>query len=393
MVAAAGGAVSARALPTAFTGDPMPPTLTTGAEGLDIRWPDGTSGTFPYLWLRDTDPAGFHPQTGERVFDLTRTPLDIAPERVEVTADALLVTWPDSDAPSRFDLDWMRAHRPGRPRPDPADIPARAWRADLGAAGLPRHDAQALVTSDAALAAWLADTRRLGLSLVTGLADDVEAGMAVARRVGHLRETNFGRMFEVVSKPDPNNLAYTAEALPLHTDLTNQELPPGYQFLHCLANAARGGGSIFCDGLAVAQDLRAEDPAAFELLSTVTVPFRFHDRDSDIRARKAVITLGPDGAVSEICFNAHLADILDLAPGTLPAYYRAYRRFMALTRDPAYGIALRLSAGEMVVFDNRRVLHGREAFDPSTGFRHLHGAYVDRGEWDSRLRVLARAPG
>ncbi|WP_255006450.1 TauD/TfdA family dioxygenase [Roseovarius sp. M141] len=44
----------------------------------------------------------------------------------------------------------------------------------------------------------------------------------------------------------------------------------------------------------------------------------------------------------------------------------------------------------MVVFDNRRVLHGRDSFDPATGFRHLHGCYVDRGEFSSRLRMLAR---
>ncbi len=44
----------------------------------------------------------------------------------------------------------------------------------------------------------------------------------------------------------------------------------------------------------------------------------------------------------------------------------------------------------MVVFDNRRVLHGREAFDPASGYRRLLGCYVDRGEWDSRIRVLSR---
>lgn len=54
----------------------MPPTLTTRAEGLDILWSDGTRGTFPYIWRRDTDPAGFHPKTGERAFDLTSVPLD-----------------------------------------------------------------------------------------------------------------------------------------------------------------------------------------------------------------------------------------------------------------------------------------------------------------------------
>ena len=367
----------------------MHPTLTTGPDGLELCWPDGTIGEFPYIWLRDTDPTGFHPKTRERIFDLTQVSLDIHPEAVEMAPDALLVTWPGSDAPSRFDLDWIKANRPGQQRPDPARVDLHPWRADLGGTGVPRHAGDAVLTSDRALVDWLTDTKRFGLSIVTGLADSTEAGVQVARRVGHLRETNFGLTFEVVSKPDPNNLAYTSDALPLHTDLTNQELPPGYQFLHCLANEAQGGGSTFCDGVAVAMDLRGRDPEAFEVLTTTTVPFRFHDGDTDIRSRKAVITLDGDGEVSEICFNAHLADVLDLPPSQMMPFYRAYRLFMEMTRDPAYGIALKLSGGEMVIFDNRRVMHGREAFDPSTGYRHLHGCYVDRGEWDSRLRVLA----
>lgn len=368
----------------------MHPSLSTGAEGLEIRWPDDTVGTFPYIWLRDTDPSGFHPQTGERAFELTSVPLDLVPHQVEITPEALMITWAEGDAPSRFALDWIKAHRPGQRRPDPAAIAPLPWRADLGAGGVPRHAADTILGSDRGLADWLADTKRYGLSIVTGLADNAEAGMNVARRVAHLRETNFGLTFEVVSKPDPNNLAYTSDALPLHTDLTNQELPPGYQFLHCLANEARGGGSTFCDGAAVAEDLRQRDPGAFALLSSTTVPFRFHDAQTDIRARKTVIELDREGAVSEVCFNAHLADILDLEPAQLMPYYRAYRLFMAMTRDPAYGIALKLRGGEMVVFDNRRVMHGREAFDPSTGYRHLRGCYVDRGDWDSRIRVLAR---
>jgi gamma-butyrobetaine dioxygenase len=53
-------------------------------------------------------------------------------------------------------------------------------------------------------------------------------------------------------------------------------------------------------------------------------------------------------------------------------------------------ICLRLGEGQMVVFDNRRVLHGRRAFDPATGKRRLRGCYVDRSEFTSRLRVLQR---
>ncbi|SJM32767.1 TauD/TfdA family dioxygenase [Mesorhizobium delmotii] len=49
-----------------------------------------------------------------------------------------------------------------------------------------------------------------------------------------------------------------------------------------------------------------------------------------------------------------------------------------------------LKAGEMAVFDNRRVLHGRQSFNPNTGLRHLRRCYVDRGEFQSRIRVLSR---
>lgn len=359
-------------------------------RAITLTWPDGAVGTFPYLWLRDNCPGGFHPDTAERTFDLMSVPLDVAPAEHRIEGDRLVIDWAGEDHQSRFPLDWLRAHRPGAPRPDPAAVAPVVWRGDVGAGAIPRAGAAAVLSDDAALAAWMRDLRAWGLSIVTGLEDDPEAGMAVARRIGFLRQTNFGVTFEVQSKPNPNNLAYTAEALPLHTDLPNQEMPPGYQFLHCLLNEAAGGGSVFADGVAMAEDLRAEDPEAFEILSTVSVPFRFHDAEYDIRRRQHVITLAEDGSVSEICYNGHIAGVFDLPAERMEAYYRAYRAFMAKTRDPAYAVTLRLATGEMAVFDNRRVLHGRAAFDPATGRRHLRGCYVDRGEFDSRLRVLAR---
>jgi len=47
--------------------------------------------------------------------------------------------------------------------------------------------------------------------------------------------------------------------------------------------------------------------------------------------------------------------------------------FWALLREPRFQRRLRLEAGQAIVFDNRRVLHGREAFDPSSGGRLLQG--------------------
>ncbi|MBS7689947.1 TauD/TfdA family dioxygenase [Pseudomonas lalucatii] len=61
----------------------------------------------------------------------------------------------------------------------------------------------------------------------------------------------------------------------------------------------------------------------------------------------------------------------------LKAFHRARQRLGELFCDPAYQIRFPLLAGELMLFDNSRVLHGRTRFDPSEGPRHLQGCYID----------------
>ncbi|MCZ4313618.1 TauD/TfdA family dioxygenase [Comamonadaceae bacterium G21597-S1] len=362
----------------------------SGTQALAVEYSDGYQVTYSLMWLLDSCPEGFHAQTGERAFDLLSVPDAPLLHAVQVLADGRLeLQWEHDGPASHFAPEWLAAHRPGVPRTDAAAVEYSYWKAAALKDGPARHDAAAILNDDAALMAWLVDTKRDGLTIVQGIEGTGEASMAIARRIGFLRETNFGQTFEVVNKADPNNLAYTSLALALHTDLTNQETPPGYQFLHCITNDAQGGGSVFADGFAMAQVLRDSDPQAFDMLATTLIPCRFFDREYDIRIHKPVITLDHALAIQEIRFNAHLVDLIDLPLETVDAWYRAYRAFMRLTRDPAFRLSFRMAPGEMTAFDNRRILHGREAFNPATGNRHLHGCYVDRVEFDSRMRMLA----
>lgn len=357
-------------------------------DTLVVTWADETTTQFPTIWLRDNCPSGLHPQTHERLLDLLEIEGSPVLQSANIDGAFAILNYEDGHI-SRMPLSLLSANRPGERSFDPGAISAKLWHADLGKKGVPRHASVPIKTDDDALKAWMQDTAGLGLAIVEHLPDNTDAGVELAKRIGFLRRTNFGTTFEVINKPDPNNLAYTSVALPLHTDLPNQEVPPGYQFLHCLANEAKGGGSLFADGFAMAEDLRAEDPEAFRLLCDVSIPFRFHDGYADIRTYKPVITLDGAGQVTEIRYNAHIAGVFDMHADIMPHYYRAYRAYMSKTRDAKYCLTLKLKAGEMVVFDNRRILHGRDAFDPSTGYRHLHGCYVDRGEFTSRLRMLA----
>lgn len=46
--------------------------------------------------------------------------------------------------------------------------------------------------------------------------------------------------------------------------------------------------------------------------------------------------------------------------------------------------------GDVAFVDNRRVLHGRREFDPSTGLRYIRTCYGEREELLSSIRLLER---
>lgn len=360
-----------------------------GEHDFTITWADHMVAEIPFIWLRDNDPDELHPHTRERIFDLTSVDLDVNPESFQLDSDKLIVQWPLRSDASVYEIEWLHAHRPGQARHDASVVEHTLWDRD-SLRKIPRADAQECMKSPGALKDALLTAKRMGLLIFEGLEDDPAAGEEFADLIGFKRETNFGVIFEVVSKPDPNNLAYTSMALPLHTDLPNQEVIPGYQFVHSYLNEARGGENIFADGFRICADLAKDQPQEFELLKRVEIPWRFHDEACDIRQHRPIISQRANGEFNAFVFNAHIADLPDMETDVLYDFYTAYRNLMIRVRDPKYAIHCMLAPGEMAMFDNTRVLHGRTAFDPSSGDRHLRGYYIEKNEIDSRIRVLSR---
>jgi gamma-butyrobetaine dioxygenase len=358
---------------------------------LVIRWADGLESRYPHLWLRDNDPSAFDDETQERIFDLLSVPGNISPDDVRLhdQGETIELTWPDRDEVSRFDAAWLRQYLPGGAWGQFGQIEQRPWGAELQAA-LPIYQAADLAADVTAMLHFLRGLQGVGFAIVSGLGKGENTGIDFARSLGPIRNSNFGASFDVKSKPAAINLAYTSHELPLHTDLPNQEIPPGFQFLHCLVNEAQGGDSLFCDGFKIAADLRIQDPEAFRILSDTPIPFRFHDGEVDIISHRPVFVVNDAGALDIVSFSPQLAATFDMAGDVLARYYPAYRTMMAMTRSADYVIRTRPRAGDMVIFDNRRILHGRTRFEPQSGARHLRGCYVDHHDLASKIRVLAR---
>jgi len=358
-----------------------------GPNGLHTPLKDGSQAYFNYYWLRDNCPTSFDRQTRERIFDIFHENEAPTPQSAGLDGDVLQIVWKGSGHISRHDLDFLASYAQGVPRHDPADLPRRAWYADHYAK-MARFSQTALVSDKRQRTKWIEALLEEGVAIVTEMPDSDVGLTETARLIGHVRPTYWGEYFDVKTHINPDNLAYTAKALELHTDTPAEDMAPGMQFLHCRANSVEGGESLFLDGMAAANDLRAAHPTDFALLTETLIPYYSEHDSYDVRSRQRVIELDGHGEVSGVTISQHMADVFDLPQAFLDDYYPAFRRFGRWLQSDKYVMRFRLAAGECIVFDNHRIVHGRASYTAESGDRHLRGCYTDRGEMRSTYRAL-----
>ena len=243
----------------------------------------------------------------------------------------------------------------------------------------------------AALAGWLAAVARYGFATVDGLPETSGGLCDLVALFGYVRETNYGRWFEVRSAADPVNLAYTGLGLQAHTDNPYRDPVPTLQILACLENSAEGGDSVVVDGFKAVEVLRHENPAAFDLLSRHPARFAYAGAAGvHLAAKRPMIELGPDGELLAVRVNNRSAAALtDVPYDDMADYYAAHRALAAVIARPELAVTFRLAPGQAFIVDNTRVLHARTAFT-GAGTRWLQGCYADK---DGLLSTLAGLRG
>jgi len=371
----------------------IPLTVQLGNESLLITWDNGHESEYHYLWLRDNCHCSecIATLTREQVFEICDVPETIKPQEAYLSDDnRLVIKWDHADHISQYHPGWLFSHCYSDSALKAKQWHAKVWDKEKIHQELPTNTCVNIMQSDQHLLTWLKDLRDYGIALIKSVEREPNTLIKVANRISFIRETNFGTIFNVQAKADANSTAYTDLRLPLHTDLPTRELQPGLQFLHCLVNDAAGGESILVDGFKIAEHMREHYPEEFENLSSIPMAFYNKDKHSDYRFRGTVIVLDEKKQVIEVRLANFLRGPIDVPGHQTIALYKAYRCFIRLTREERFQFFHRLNSGDLIVFDNRRVLHARNAFDLKTGSRHLQGCYVDRDELLSRIRVLER---
>ena len=359
---------------------------------IKIIWSDGEESKFNYLWLRDNCPTAHDKDSNHRMFNILEVSQNINPKNYNVSSDGKLeIEWSEGDHTSYYDPKWLRDNCYTIKNKKKYISPYKLWDSSLEKnLETIQIDHDEIINSDSGLIKWLELLHYNGIAIVKNSPVEKNSALKVLNRISHTRETFFKTPFEVINIPKPNNSAYTAHALRNHMDLPWFENPPGYQFLHCLVNSAKGGDSSAVDAFAVADYLRNNEKDIFDIL--VNTPLKFRDKDYTQEAIRSVhgtaISLTKDGDYNDIRYSIATLDALDCHPDQMDSVYKAHHRFGNLLHDPKFQINFRLEPGDIFSFNNRRLLHGRTEFDPNSGHRHLQGYYMDRDEIIGRLNYL-----
>ncbi|KFP40308.1 Gamma-butyrobetaine dioxygenase, partial [Chlamydotis macqueenii] len=266
------------------------------------------------------------------------------------------------------------------------------WGSDLQ---LPEIPFEEVLYDDESAYRWLCTLKKVGIVLLTGAATRQGELVKLGHRIGFLRLTFYGPTWQVQDKADANNVAYTTGKLCFHTDYPVLQHPPGVQFLHCIKQTAAGGESEVVDGFHVSNKLKEQNPQAYQILSSTAVDYTdvgVDYCDFAVQCKQRIIDVDSRGQAVRINYNNATRDtVFDIPAEKVRPFYAALKEFNDLLNSAEHKFTYKLRPGDIVTFDNWRVLHGRQSYPSGSEVtRHLEGAYAD---WDvvmSRLRLLRR---
>jgi gamma-butyrobetaine dioxygenase len=326
---------------------------------------------FHLRWLRQFSDLDRHPTTGERLLDSSELPDELAITDAALDDGVLRLTWAHDHRVSRYPLAWLGEHAYAVDRVAIARPPSTTALLEIdgarGPTALAATALERLATHGAAL------IRREHASPEAETAAWISAFEAHGLRV---IATHFGRIEDLRTDNTTNanidQLGYTDAAIGLHTDQPFLDVPPRFQLLHGIRAADRGGESLLADGEAAFRYLASIDADAAELLLRTPVRFHRKQRAFEREVIAPIVTIR-DGHVQI------RSSYFTVAPYRLPfervnAWYRAHDHFVRIARDPRHHFRFAIRAGDVLIYDNRRMLHGRTAF---AGPRWVRGVYFE----------------
>ncbi|XP_076351037.1 gamma-butyrobetaine dioxygenase-like [Tachypleus tridentatus] len=368
---------------------------------------------FKYIWLRDNCYCSscIDSDSQQKLIDTAELDINVAPESFWVNEHGQLeLVWKENGGihKSIYDPDWLckyGRHLGTEVFPNERDQvklpPLEVWDRVSIWKNMPEISHKDVMETTDGLHAWLEMIYKYGVAILRNCPLDKNEILKVADRIAYVKNTICGPTFDIIPEPvqsDPKHLAFTGCHLELHTDMNYREKSPGLQMLHCLKTSDPketqkdvGEKSFFVDGFYVAKWLEDNHPASFHVLTSTPVTFAIKSHSMRYSQCIPVICVDKNGEVQEIHYNNRTLSPIQLPSHLVLPFYYAYKLIAQKMRESQSQLAFHMIPGDLVAFNNRRVLHGHTSFDPLELKRPLQGCYVDIDEVFTRYCSLIPA--
>ncbi|OWF37532.1 uncharacterized protein LOC110467301 [Mizuhopecten yessoensis] len=368
---------------------------------LNVTWDDGKSFDFHSIWLRFQCPC---PVCREESSGLFRTrPADIPlglkiEDAVKTDTGDVKVQWKEEQHHGHFSQDFLQQHIYSKEHLQAKkEVSKPVYNTNKTIEMLSWKDVD---NSEEGLYRWLRTLNEDGLAKLSGVPKERDYLEKVIRKIGPIIHTPYGYLFEVATLDDPVNASFTSVALHFHQDLPVYEGQPGIQFLHCLRfdETVKGGVTRFLDMYQVLAKFRVQHPNEFTTLCRVPISIQLEYDNSDypvlMSKRRPMIYLDDQREVISVVWHTYMHAPLEVPEEDVEEFYNAYQLLGRAVEFSEDVIETKLKPGEVIAFNNRRMLHARSAYEEGgSGKRHFQGGYLSADDFKSRLLVLAKKVG
>ncbi|KAI0834573.1 Trimethyllysine dioxygenase [Hypoxylon sp. FL0890] len=378
------------------------PLVSISVDHLQFSYPDTNSDLKRTSLDNCQCGSCVHQDTRQRNFNTFDLPEDIQPSQIHTNEDGIKIHWSGDDHESFYPWDFLEFYLTSDKRePEPIELEYFGAQGPQNSQNWPPTLKYGDFSANENLTVGrLTDfIRRNGFAFVTGVpVESAEPTEKLLEKIAFIRQTHYGGFYDFIPDLALADTAYTNIALGAHTDTTYFTDPAGLQAFHLLSHTGPssenysgvnlGGQSLLVDGFHAANILKKEDPKAFEVLSRVKLPWHASGNKG--------ITISPDkmypvlevdestGKLHRVRWNNDDRGVVPFDSEYSPVeWYKAARRWHDILRRESIEYWFQLKPGNLLVFDNWRVLHGRSAF---TGVRRICGGYINRDDFISRWR-------
>ena len=350
---------------------------------LHIYFNDERDEIFPNIWLRDhaKDEENWDKRSNQRKTFTATLDYKLKIKSAEIIDDGkyIKILWPDLQNPVIYSSEFLINNSLN----DKSRISSlKLWREkDLNDQIYIDFE---IVQSIEGYKKFLKLLYQYGFVVVKNCKTEISSVENIANKIGYVRNSIFGGLWSFESNKDRADSAYTQEELRPHTDATYSNDAPGLQLLLCCEYKAKGGDSIMVDGFKIAEMIKKENKEVFEILSTINVKGSYIGDGVILEAERPIFNLNSKKEIFQVSFNNYDRAPFRFEKDLTIKFYEAIRKFDLMANSKEYQWRHVLKPGELLIFNNWRVLHGRGSFD---GTRKISGCYINKEDFDSSCRM------